>query len=91
MLMSTVIAVALGLTPAQDNNGVQLVSGDYSTQIGRYSQFVDHRGKTHLNGIDRRGLRYEVVVDKHGNVEASLADAASFGYHTVSFRVQEAG
>ena len=84
MLMSTIVAVALGLTPTQQIGTAQVVSGDYSTQVGRFSQYVDRRGTTHISGRDRRGMPYELVMDKHGYVEASV------GSRIVNFRVQEA-
>ena len=84
MLMSTIVAVALGIAPTQGNQG-QIVSGDYSAQVGQFTQYVDHRGTTHLKGRDRRGIAYDLVMDQQGYVEAN------FGDQVVSFRVQEAG
>ncbi len=82
MLISTVIAVALGVAPVTSDR--QTVSGDYSDKIGRYSQFVDSRGTTHLKGYDRNGHGYELTIDRRGFVEAAI------GERTVSFRVSEA-
>jgi hypothetical protein len=84
MLISTVVAVALGLTPIQPTGAAQIVTGDYSAQVGHYSQYVDGAGTTHIKGHDRRGVAYELVMDKHGYVEASV------GYEIVNFRVQQA-
>ena len=85
MIMSTVVAVALGLTPVQNDGLAQLIAGDYSAKVGRYSQFTDHRGTTYLYGHDRRGVAYKLVMDKHGYVEGEVGD------RQVNFRVQEAG
>lgn len=85
MMMTTVVAVALGLTPLNEYNDSQIVSGDYSAAVGRYSQTVDRHGATHVRGIDSRGVPYELVLDRLGYVEAT------FGERTVTFRVQEPG
>jgi hypothetical protein len=85
MIMSTVVAVALGLTPVQNEGSVELVRGDYSASVGRYTQFTDRRGTTYVKGNDRLGVAYELVMDKNGYVEGEVGD------HQVSFRVQEAG
>jgi hypothetical protein len=81
MLISTVVAVALGVAPVNPDN--QVIAGDYSSQIGRYSQFVDRRGTTHLRGRDARGVSYDLVMDRNGFVEASVGD------RVVSFRVKQ--
>jgi len=85
MMMTTVVAVALGLAPLNEYSDSQIVSGDYSAAVGRYSQTVDRRGTNHVRGVDSRGVPYELVLDKRGYVEATV------GERTVSFRVQEAG
>ena len=85
MMMTTVVAVALGLAPVNENSAAQTVSGDYSAAVGRYSQTVDRRGTNHVRGVDSRGVSYELVLDKRGYVEATVGERA------VSFRVQEAG
>lgn len=82
MLISTVIAVALGVAPITSDR--QIVSGDYSDKIGRYSQFVDSRGTTHLKGYDRNGHGYELTIDRRGFVEAAV------GERTVSFQARDA-
>ena len=82
MLISTVIAVALGVAPVSSDR--QIVSGDYSNKIGRYSQFVDSRGTTHLKGLDRNGQPYELTIDRNGFVEAGV------GENLITFQVQEA-
>ena len=85
MMMTTVVAVALGLTPVHESSAAQTVNGDYSAAVGRYSQTVDRRGTNHVHGVDSRGIPYELVLDKRGYVEATVGERA------VSFRVQEAG
>lgn len=83
MLMSTVVAVALGLAPVKQDGSV---TGDYSDIVGRYWQTVDAHGKTHARGFNRRtGASYDVAMDKDGNVEAEVGD------WIVTFRVRNAG
>lgn len=83
MVISTVVAVALGVAPVQGTSSGEYVAGDYSADVGRYSQFVDRRGTTYVKGFDRRGVRYDLVMDKRGYVEANI------GERVVSFRVKE--
>jgi hypothetical protein len=83
MLMSTVVAVALGLAPVSQDGSV---NGDYSAAVGRYSQTIDAQGKTHARGFSRQtGAPYDVAMDKDGNVEAQVGD------WIVTFRVRDAG
>jgi hypothetical protein len=83
MLIPTVVAVALGVAPVNQDVQTQVVSGDYSNRIGRYSQSVDRRGTKHINGRDPSGAPYELVIDRNGNVEASVGD------HVVRFHVKD--
>lgn len=84
MIMATIVAVALGLVPVDQSRAAQIVTGDYSTQIGHFSRSVDSRGTIYLKGRDRHGLPYEIVMDRRGFVEAIV------GEHVVHFRAQEA-
>jgi hypothetical protein len=84
MMITTVVAVALGLAPVNESNAPQTVSGDYSAAVGRYSQTVDRRGTSRVRGVDSRGVSYELVLDKRGYVEATV------GERSVSFRVRDA-
>jgi len=82
MLMSTIVAVALGVAPVKQDP--QTIAGDYSSKIGTYSQSIDSRGTAHVSGRDARGQTYQLTVDRNGYVEATV------GEHVVNFRVQEA-
>jgi hypothetical protein len=83
MLMSTVVAVALGFAPVNQDG---LVTGDYSAMVGTYSQSVDARGNIHARGFNRlTGAPFDVTMDKAGNVEAEVGD------WMVTFRVRDAG
>ena len=74
-MMSTIIAVALGLTPVPADGTVPLVSADTESMIGRYSETVDDTGTTHLRGVNRRtGQLFHLTVNPHGRVEGSVGD-----------------
>ena len=83
MLMPTIIAVALGIAPVNQDGSVATAT-DYSGQVGQYSQIIDRRGTTHVKGRDSRGRTYELVMNKNGYVDAS------FGELSIRFRVQHA-
>ena len=84
MIMTTVLAVALGFAPVK-NDSIQTVSGNFADAVGRYSQTIDKNGTTHLSGFNRlNGAPYEIAVDKNGKVEGTVGD------WYVSFRVIEA-
>jgi len=81
-MMSTIIAVALGLTPVPADGTVALVGADTEQMIGRYSETVDDTGTTHLRGINRKtGQSFHLTVNPHGRVEGSVGD------WVVTFRV----
>ena len=84
MMMTTVVAVALGLTPVNATEP-QRLSSNYPASVGRFSQSVDKRGTTHVRGYAPTGTPYELTMDRNGYVEASVAD------RVVTFRVQEVG
>ena len=75
MLLSAVVAVALGVAPIDQATPAQTVSGDYTSQVGKFSQRVDRRGTTHVRGVDRRGSSYDITLDRHGYVEATVGDS----------------
>ena len=75
MLMTTVVAVALGFAPVKQDGSVQPTRDNYSNIIGRYSQTIERDGKTHLRGFNRlTGAPYELTVDTHGQVEGMVGD-----------------
>lgn len=75
MLMTTVVAVALGFAPVQEDGSVQQASDNYSNMVGRYSQTIERDGKTHLRGFNRlAGTPYELIVDRNGHVEGTVGD-----------------
>lgn len=69
ILGSTIIAVALGLTPVSDG---QLIkdSAAVTRQVGRFTERTDRQGARHLRGFDQQGRPYEVTLDKNGQVHA---------------------
>jgi len=77
MIMSAVLAVALGLAPVKDSGSPQLVrfnEADVASQVGRYRQFTGKDGKTHLRGFDRLGRAYDIAVDANGHVEGEVGE-----------------
>jgi hypothetical protein len=85
MLMSTVVAVAIGMAPVPDD-AMYVVSGDYSARVGRFAETVDRRGNRHLKGFSpTTGAPYDLIVHRDGRVEGTVGDLV------VSFRVREAG
>jgi hypothetical protein len=77
MMMSAVIAVALGIVPVTDNGPPQLVRFDQSEiarQIGRYSLSLRKDGKTRVSGFDRLGRAYDLTLDASGHVDGSVGD-----------------
>jgi len=87
MMMSAVVAVALGLAPVKDSASPQVVTFDdaqIAHQIGRYQQFTGKDGKTHLQGFDRIGRGYDLAIDSNGHVTGEV------GIWDVSFDVKDA-
>ena len=77
MLISTIVAVALGVTPVKDSRAPQLVQIDQArvtAQVGRYKQSQDKDGKTHVRGFDRLGRSYDLAIDAAGHVEGRVGD-----------------
>jgi len=73
-MMTTIIGVALGLTPVQTDGTVQLISDHDARLIGRFSESVDDTGTTRLKGVDRRnGESFHLTVNPFGRVEGSVA------------------
>lgn len=86
MLMSTVLAVALGLAPVKEEPAVQIVPVSVSKLVGSYAQRVDRAGTVHLTGFDRVSGRYfRISVEKDGDVSGKI------GEQLVSFHVAELG
>ena len=82
-MMSTIVAVALGVVPVQADGTVQPISGSDLRRIGRYHESVDDTGTTHLKGFDRRSnAPYHITVNPFGRVEGSIGNAI------VTFQIQ---
>ena len=85
MLMSTVIAVALGMAPVPDD-ATYTVSGNYSARVGRFSETLDRRGNRHIKGYSPiTGSPYDLIVHRDGRIEGQV------GERVVTFRVSEPG
>jgi hypothetical protein len=76
MMISTVVAVALGLTPVKESKSPQLVQLDdkVAAQIGRFQQFTGRDGRTHVRGFDRLGRAFDIAVDSKGHVDGQVGD-----------------
>jgi hypothetical protein len=76
-IMTTIVAVALGLTPIGHDGIVQPVSEDQARTIGRLSETTDDTGTTHLTGINRNtGEEFYLTVNPYGRVEGSVGNWA---------------
>ncbi|HSQ98840.1 MAG TPA: hypothetical protein VLM36_02880 [Sphingomicrobium sp.] len=87
MLISAIVAVALGLPPVKDSSATQIVRFDQTriaADVGRYTQTVGKDGKTRVRGVDRRGRPYDLTLDSNGHVEGEA------GMLHVTFNVAEA-
>jgi hypothetical protein len=86
MMISAVVAVALGLTPVKDSSQPQIVRVDeeISARIGRYKQFTDRNGTTHVRGFDQLGHAYDIAIDSKGHVRGDV------GIWYVTFDVADA-
>lgn len=86
MMMSAVVAVALGLTPVTESKSPQLVQVDdrIAAKVGRYKQFTGKDGKTHVRGFDRLGRAYDLAIDSKGHVQGDV------GNWYVTFDVRDA-
>jgi hypothetical protein len=71
MMISAIVAVALGVVPVNESKAPQLVNVDeakIASQIGRYRQYQGRDGKTHVRGFDRLGRSYDLSIDSKGHV-----------------------
>ena len=84
-MMTTIIAVALGLTPIQRDGTVEPISTQDETMIGNFSETVDDTGTTHLRGVNRlTGELFHITVNPRGRVVGSVGDSV------VTFNVRAA-
>jgi hypothetical protein len=77
MLISTIVAVALGVTPVKESRSPQLVQVDearIALQVGRYQQSRDKDGKMHVRGFDQLGRAYDLAIDATGHVDGRVGD-----------------
>ncbi len=77
MLISAIVAVALGVVPVNESKVPQLVQVDeakIADQIGRYRQFQGRDGKTHVRGFDRLGQWYDLAIDSKGHVAGEVGN-----------------
>lgn len=83
MLMTTVVAIALGYAPIGKDGSVQPSRDNYATMVGTFTQTVDRDGSTRLRGFSRfTGAPYDLKVRADGKVEG---DVGNF-YVTFAFK-----
>lgn len=89
MIMNAIVAIALGLTPAQPGNALQTFNynqGEYAAVIGRFRESRDRQGTTHLRGFNRyTGKAFDLAVRDDGRVEGTVGEAY------MVFKVDDAG
>ena len=74
-LMTTIVGVALGLTPVPADGKVQPADDSTVPLIGRYSETTDVTGTPHLKGVNRRtGEYFHITVNPFGRVEGSVGE-----------------
>lgn len=84
-MMTTIIGVALGLTPVPAEGAIVPISAQHDYRIGSFSETTDDTGTTHLIGSDRNtGRPFHITVNPYGRVEGTVGD------WEVSFQVQTA-
>jgi hypothetical protein len=84
MLMTTVVAVALGYAPIQQDGSVAPSRDNYASMVGAFTQSIDRSGTTHLRGYSRfTGAPYDLKVRTDGKVEGDV------GNFYVTFNVKE--
>lgn len=86
MIISAVLAVALGVAPVKETASPQLIRFDetkIAAQIGQYRQSIGRDGKTHVRGFDRLGRPYHLAIDSNGHVQGEV------GSWDVSFDVKD--
>lgn len=77
MIISAVLAVALGLTPVRETNEPQVVSFDesrISAQLGSYRRSVRNDGSIEVSGYDRSGRAYKLTISSNGHVTGEVGD-----------------
>ncbi|WP_155264323.1 hypothetical protein [Sphingomonas segetis] len=76
MMISAIVAVALGLTPVTESKSPQLVEVDdkIAARIGKYEQLAGRDGKTRVRGFDRLGRAYDLSIDANGHVTGQVGN-----------------
>jgi hypothetical protein len=78
VMMNAVLAIALGLTPAQPGKSVQTIyydEKDYAGLIGTYQQVADRNGTIHLRGFDRLTAKpFDLALTTDGRVDGTIGD-----------------
>jgi hypothetical protein len=87
MIISAIVAVAVGVTPVEYSNAPQTVKFDekkIAAQVGPYAQSVRKDGSTQVHGFDRLGRAYNLNITANGHVTGQV------GSWDVTFDVTDA-
>jgi hypothetical protein len=77
MLLSTIVAVAVGVAPVKEAGAPQFIRVDearIAAQVGHFTQSLGKDGTTHVRGFDRLGRAYELAIDSNGHVQGQVGD-----------------
>jgi hypothetical protein len=86
MIISAVVAVALGAAPIQvgPKGAIYAAGQNMSDLVRDYRQSTDRRGTIHVEGHDLKGRPFELTIDRKGYVEGSV------GFWDIAFHAAEA-
>ncbi len=77
MIISAVLAVALGLMPVRETNEPQVVNFDearLAAQLGTYRRSIRNDGSIEVSGCDRSGRAYRLTISSSGHVTGEVGD-----------------
>lgn len=87
MIISAIVAVAVGVAPVEFSTAPQTVKFDerkIAGQVGPYAQSVRKDGSTEVRGFDRLGRPYDLTITANGHVTGRV------GSWDVTFDVSDA-
>ena len=86
MIISAIVAVALGVTPVKETSAPQIVTFDeerIAAQVGPYKRVVRRDGSTDVSGFDRSGRPYRLNIGANGHVTGQV------GIWNVTFDIKD--
>jgi hypothetical protein len=74
-MMTTIVAVALGIVPVSGNGYVAPASASDASLVGNFRQSLDSNGNTRLRGFaGNSGRPFNLVVEPDGDVHGVVGD-----------------